>query len=393
MLSNHPRLDDALRSWKRRARAPVLQRLRRFPWYRRVAHLPSDEIVSCREYVRAQVRRGDTFVELDPESQVELLQDPAELGDGPRIFGALRAFAQSATFVATLADCRLYGRGVAVVGADDRLIAEGSVHIGGLPSDHAIRGRGWLPRPVELSGTTAVLSAPAGNTYYHWLFDVLPRISLLRRAGIDLASIDRFAVSSIARPFQRETLVRLGVDVTRVVATDTVRHARCERMILPSYPGVSGLPPATSCRFLRESLGVRSPEGPERVYVSRQRARTRRIENGDDLERVLASAGFVTVYPEDLSLAEQAKLFRTARFIVGPHGSGLSNLVFSEPGAAVLEIFPPDQVGQSHYRVLAAQAGVRHSALVGEAGRGARAKGDFVVPLARLSDLVKLVCG
>lgn len=392
MVSNPPRPKDALRSWKRRLRAPVLRRLRESSWYRSIAHLPSDQIVSCREYVHAQVRPGDSFLELDSETQVELARDPSEIGDGPAIFGRLRGFTQPATFVATLSDCRLYSRGVAIVGADDRLIAEGSVHIGGTPSEHAIRGRAWLPRTVELRGTTAVLSAPAGNTYYHWLFDVLPRIALLRRAGIEFTGIDRFAVSSMARPFQRETLIALGVDLAKVVETDSLRHARCERMVLPSYPGTSGFPPQVSCRFLSEMLRAGSPAGSQRIYVSRQRTRTRRIENADEVERLLASSGFTTVYPEEHTVAQQAEFFHAARIVVAAHGSGLSNLVFADPGTTALEIFPPDQIGQSHYRVLAAQAGVRHVALVGQEGVELRAKGDFGVPLARLADLVRAVC-
>ena len=393
MLSNHPRLRDALRSWKRRLRAPALHRLRRSTWYRSVAHLPCDDIVSCRDYVRSQVRGGDALVDLDDEARVELPHDPEEPGDGPRIFGTLRAFVQPATFVATLAECRLYGRGIAVVGADDRLIAEGSVHIGGTPAEHAIRGRAWLPRPVELPGTTVVLSAPAGNTYYHWLFDVLPRIALLRRAAVDFARVDRFAVSSIARPFQRETLVALGIDLGNVVETDTLRHALCERMILPSYPGTSGFPPRAACEFLRESLHASVGAGPERIYVSRQRARTRRIENAEEVERFLATAGFEAVHPEDRTVAEQARLFRGARIVVGPHGSGLSNLVFTDRGTRVLEIFPPEMVVQSHYRMLAAQVSARHVALVGGAGRGDRARGDYTVPLARLSGVLRTLCG
>jgi capsular polysaccharide biosynthesis protein len=317
-----------------------------------------------------QVHGGDTLVEVFPAERRELAAEASPEDAG--IFDSIRFLSFPSTFVARLHDCRLYGRGIAVIGADGRVIEEGSVHIGGHARDHAVMGRAWLPRATFLPGTTAVLSAPAGNTYYHWLFDVLPRIRLLQLAGVDLASIDRFAVNGTTRGFQRETLARFGIGEGRIVETDRHRHLRCERMILPSYPGTSGVPPRWACEFLREAFLEEDPaataRGPSRIYVSRQRSRTRRVENQDELDRLLAKEGFETVYPEDHSVAEQARLFRGARRIVAPHGSGLANLVFCEPGAHLVEIFPPDKVSESHYFVLSQQTGTRHTALVGQRG-------------------------
>jgi capsular polysaccharide biosynthesis protein len=392
MRANRSRFRDTVRSWKRTLRAPLLRSLRGWAWYRRLTGVPRNDIVSCRDYVRGLARRGGAFIPLDEPARVDIPSERDEPGDGPGIFGSLRWFDLPATFVATLSECRLYGRGVAVVGADGRLIAEGSAHIGGSPADHAIMGRAFLPRPVRLPGTTAILSAPAGNTYYHWLFDVVPRIALLIRAGVELKRVDRFATNSVRRRYQIETLAAFEIDRDRVVETDSVRHATCETMLLPSYAGVSGFPPRWACYFLRKAFlrdaASGAQAGPRWIYVSRQRSGTRRIENGADVERRLAFAGFATVHPEDHGVAEQARLFRGARLIVAPHGSGLSNIVFAEPGARLLELFPPDWTTQSHYRVLAAQAGVHHAALVGESGKDPRARGDFVVPLARLESLL-----
>lgn len=370
----------------------MLHALRRSGWYRSVAGVPRNEIVGCAEYVRQRASSGDSIVPLDEPARVELASEPSEPGDGPRLFGELRGFDVPATFVATLERCRLYGRGIAVVGADGRVIAEGSPHIGGTPSDHAIMGRFRIPRTTRLGGTTAVLSAPAGNTYYHWLLDVVPRLDILRRAGIDLDAVDRFATNSTGHPFQRETLAAFGIGPERILETDAVRHAECERMVLPSYAGTSGFPPRWACAFLRSALAPPpapgASAGPERIYVSRQRSRKRRIENATEVERLLERARFTPIFGEELTVAEQASLFRGARRIVAAHGSGLANLVFAEPGARVLELFPPERTASSHYRVLAAQAGALHAALVGERGSGGRSAGDFVVPPAKLEQLL-----
>jgi capsular polysaccharide biosynthesis protein len=56
------------------------------------------------------------------------------------------------------------------------------------------------------------------------------------------------------------------------------------------------------------------------------------------LERLLADAGFSIIAPGTLAWEEQIAVFRGARIIVGPHGAGLANAVFSESGARVIEL-------------------------------------------------------
>jgi hypothetical protein len=44
--------------------------------------------------------------------------------------------------------------------------------------------------------------------------------------------------------------------------------------------------------------------------------------------------------PGSLSVAEQIAAFRAARLVIGPHGAGLSNIAFCQPGSFVYELLP-----------------------------------------------------
>ena len=102
-------------------------------------------------------------------------------------------------------------------------------------------------------------------------------------------------------------------------------------------------------------------EAAERIYVSRQRSGKRRIHDHDSLEPVLDRLGFTTIYPENHTVAEQARLFHGARVIFGAHGSGFANLVFCRPGTTLVELFEPDPARTtSAYWVLSRQMGVRY---------------------------------
>jgi capsular polysaccharide biosynthesis protein len=68
------------------------------------------------------------------------------------------------------------------------------------------------------------------------------------------------------------------------------------------------------------------------------------MRNEGSIVAELQQRGFEIVTPDILSLAEQVRLFRDASLIVGPHGAGMTNIVFCEPGTIVYELL------STHYR-------------------------------------------
>ncbi len=77
-----------------------------------------------------------------------------------------------------------------------------------------------------------------------------------------------------------------------------------------------------------------------RVYISRAKARNRKVSNEDEIVRTLGQLGFESYVLEDMGFFDQVALFEAAEVVVAPHGSGLANLVFCQPGTKVIELFP-----------------------------------------------------
>ncbi|HEY7052310.1 MAG TPA: glycosyltransferase 61 family protein [Mycobacterium sp.] len=68
----------------------------------------------------------------------------------------------------------------------------------------------------------------------------------------------------------------------------------------------------------------------DRIFVSRQSNGTSRAcRNGQDVEALFTAHGFEVVYPELLSLSDQAALFANARVVAGFGGSAMYNLLFA----------------------------------------------------------------
>jgi hypothetical protein len=99
----------------------------------------------------------------------------------------------------------------------------------------------------------------------------------------------------------------------------------------------NGLDPALYRKFQEPLSSTQIPD--KRLFIDR-RGQHRSIVRDADFDDLLDRYGFETAYMEDLSLAEQAELFHRSNVILAPHGAGLSNLVFAQPGYRLFEIFP-----------------------------------------------------
>lgn len=198
----------------------------------------------------------------------------------------------------------------------------------------------------KIDGTVAVLSGLTNDMYFHWMFDVLPRLDLLQRSGINHDRIDYFLVSNHL-PFQQETLQILNIPKTKILETDHHLYIQAKQLIVPSYPSSPAWMSYWVCQWLRKVFFGQTKiakSRSDRLYITRKIAANRRIINEPAVIALLSQLGFRCVDLESLSVIEQAALLANAEVVVSPHGSGLTNTIFCQPGTKVIEIFSPHYV-------------------------------------------------
>jgi capsular polysaccharide biosynthesis protein/tetratricopeptide (TPR) repeat protein len=218
----------------------------------------------------------------------------------------------------------------------------------------------------QISGRVAVLAGLSGHNYFHWMVDILPRLELLQRSGVNLASIDWFWINDPQAHFQQETLRILGIPPEKVLASDRHPHIQAQLMV-PAFPGHLGWLEPWALKFLRQTfLPAATTPCHERIYISRSNAHHRRLLNEAAVLDCLEPLGFVAVHLESLSLAEQIALFAHAKVIIAPHGGGLTNTIFCTPGACVIELVAPRYI-RHYYWVISQQLGLRHFFIKGAA--------------------------
>lgn len=300
------------------------------------------------------------------------------------------------TFVLSMPNGRVAGRFGSVITPDDRLLVEASFGFVDDDRHHPVRRRLRLGPIERLEGTAATVAFGYADAYYHWMFDLLPRLEILRRAGYDLDDVDHLVVNGAGAPYEAESLRRFGVPADRVRTLRADHQFVADRLVVPSTVGVCGEVPAWAAALLRKRfLDPRHAEEPPlRLYVSRADAAQRRVAEEERLVPRLEQLGFTCLTLTGRPLDEQIALFARAEIVVGPHGGGLTNLVWCRPGAAVVELYGDDYVNPVFWK-LATLLDLRHHHVIGHPADAGlpRGYGEMVVDHDAVIGLVERALG
>ncbi|MCX5679731.1 MAG: glycosyltransferase 61 family protein [Candidatus Omnitrophica bacterium] len=248
---------------------------------------------------------------------------------------------------------------VAVISDDDLLIGDVSFQWGkGVipPQNNGIFKRRYLDRPRLLHKTVfTMLTGGGGNRfYYHWLYDVLPRLHLLKKSGL-YDKVDLFLVPRHDLKFQRDTLEMLGITSDKVIDSSAYKHIQADLLIVSSHP--NPWPPATPRwvydylrdSFISKALLKTKTGSHDYIYISRLDATNRKIINEDSIIDLMKEYGFEIFSLGNMSFADQVALFSSAKVVAGGHGAGLCNIVFCTKGARVVEFFSEGYVNNVFY--------------------------------------------
>jgi hypothetical protein len=255
--------------------------------------------------------------------------------------------------------------------------------------DHPAYKRRFALKRRRLSGNIYSLLSLWAPEFYHWFHDVLPR---LETALLHLPGDTKLLINSNPMAWQLDSLLAFGIGPDRLEIQPDGMHTRVERLWFATPVGHTSLGSGTvvrrvANRLRRHFVAGHSKHKPDhRFYISRSKAAFRRIVNEDEITPLLEEQGFETVLCEDLSLAEQVKLFSATVAMIGAHGAGLINLIYCMPGSRVGEIYmgriPPA------YFMMSRQLGMHFSRFEADNASGNRNETDMRIDGARFSEWV-----
>ena len=197
----------------------------------------------------------------------------------------------------------------------------------------------------------SILSGGAGNyNYWHWLFDVIPRIFLYERF-YSLKNIDKILIPAIKEKFQYQTLNILGIKIKNCINSQVYRHLKFNELYVTTHPNlhlkIKKVPRwiilSLKKKFLKKKFLVSSFSKFKKIYIDRSDSKSnvrdfRRIVNEKLIKTFLALRGFKILRLSEYNFIEQVNIFYNANCVIGLHGAGFANIVFCKKNAIVLEI-------------------------------------------------------
>ena len=290
--------------------------------------------------IKAESDPSITCIDIYPASQISL-SDSKTIDTDCRCWEDEIFYVKKA-FVAVIPNGRAWAdiATTAAITSDSKLVTNISM---GCPE--LVITSDKLPPAEHIEGNVAFLSARwGGAAYFHWMFDVVTRFHLLQQSGL-MDSIDKFAINACDSAYEKETLNTLGIPLDKILESRHQPHFTADKLIVPSICDGAAGTSKWKCEYLKRMFLNQQPslntDYSERIYISREKASYRRIINEQDVICCLEKFGFRTVKLETMSVAEQAACLAAAKVVVAPHGAGLTNLVFCNPGTKVIEIFAP----------------------------------------------------
>ena len=188
-------------------------------------------------------------------------------------------------------------------------------------------------RSVHLAGIYFVFTNVGFSNYYHVLTELLPRLEFY----MPFKGKVKLLVSEHIPSYLEEAFKLLGLSKSDIqLIRDDVEYTADTLITIPW--GLNFIP--ERFEFIKTSLQKNAANADsKRIYVSRKSETIRSITNEEEIVPILESYGFEMIESQKLSLAEQIMIFSNAEILCGPHGAGLSNLLWMN-SPKMIEIRP-----------------------------------------------------
>ena len=194
----------------------------------------------------------------------------------------------------------------------------------------------------------SLVQGASGSNYFHWLFDLLPKIEILFKNDY-LKKIDFFYLPTI-NSFILRTLKSYGIKEKQLINSSIQKHIEADEIFAFEHLYIKkghfhnsfGKIPKWIIFFLRKKFIKLKKEISfnKHFFIDRSDSKFEhyKINNQVELKKILKKNGFDYIQLSKIDWYKQIYMFNNAKTIIGLHGAGLANLVFCRKNTKIYEI-------------------------------------------------------
>ena len=206
-----------------------------------------------------------------------------------------------------------------------------------------------IPRGFTKTIETGIhLTKDHSKNYFHWLIEVLPRLSLTTEVNKDVPIL----VSNYLPTQFYEALEVCNKNNRQIIKLNANKNHVVKNLYYPSRLSIIndnyGQPiynrdavySPNGIKFVQDtvlkSLKCGNKKGKRKIFISRSGSDYRQLLNSNEIEEFLIEKGFEIVFPESLSFSSQVRVFSEAEIIIGQSGAGMANFIFAPKDCKVI---------------------------------------------------------
>jgi hypothetical protein len=215
------------------------------------------------------------------------------------------------------------------------------------------------PIPV-LEGDALLACSANSGSHYHTIAEYLAKLIVCVDAN--QTRFDYIFVHGLQKEIDLLRMLQFKGKLVKL-ADFFYKPFICERLFVPSSYQPNIFIKTGIVKKINKLFTERNTTLPGRNKILILRRQTRRFSNEEDLRNFLTNYGFSALYLEDYSLEDTLNIFNAAEVVIGFHGAGLTNIIFSKK-VVVIEITSNDH--SLLFSGLAAQLRFNHYFYVAE---------------------------
>lgn len=240
--------------------------------------------------------------------------------------------------------------------------------------------------------------ASGNNNYFHWLFDVIPKLIILEKEFL-LKNVDFFYGPEI-KNWQLDTLSIFNISKEDIINSNKYRHLECKNLMATSHPWYKKGYILEEAKYLPKWIIVelfnkfikfqKKFECSNRIFIDRRESKYNhcQIINDDELKKFLLEKDFSIYKVGELSFFEQIYLFNNAKTIVGAHGAAFANLIFCKENTKVIDIIPEDHPNTVDQTISAHKKLDFQYIKTNNLNDSEKINGDIYLPISKIKNLI-----
>lgn len=206
---------------------------------------------------------------------------------------------------------------------------------------------------INKKGRFLYLNKHRFKNYYHFLFDYIPRILEAKKTYGNDFSVISFELTR----WQKSILEKVGLIDIDIVVTNAI--CKMEEVVFVNTT-MSGQYFPSAFEFYKKMLKSSLVSPTRKLYLHRKNNGNRKITNESDIIEMLNRYNFEIIDPSEYEFGEQVKIFSEALVVVGASGAAFSNLVFCQPSASVIDIFPENSYAPNFWKIFSAESNISY---------------------------------